>query len=159
MERYTIAESALIPAPPERVYAILADYEVGHPSILPRPPFTSVRVERGGYGAGTEFVIGMRVMGREQFFHGTISEPEPGRVLVETVRENGAMTSFTVEPEGSQSRVTIAVNLPLRPGLGGRIERWMSGRMFHPVLRRELAQLAELAAAGAPSGYPSSTDG
>ncbi len=142
MERYQISESALIPASPERVYAILADYHEGHPSILPKPPFTGVQVERGGVGAGTEFVVSMRVMGRTMDFHGTITEPEPGRVMVEHVRENGAVTTFTVMPEGGQARVTISIDLAGRGGLGGRIERWMSERMFRRILREELGLLA-----------------
>ena len=37
--------SALIQAPPQALYAIIADYEHGHPRILPRPPFVSLAVE------------------------------------------------------------------------------------------------------------------
>lgn len=147
MERYQISESALIPAPPERVYAILADYHEGHPSILPRPYFTGVQVERGGIGAGTEFVVSMRVMGRNMDFHGAITEPEPGRVMVEHVRENGTVTTFTVMPEGEQARVTISMDLAGRGGLAGRVERWMTGRMFHRILREELGLLATVARA------------
>lgn len=149
MERYTIAATALIPAPANRVYDILADYQLAHPSILPRPPFTRLQVVRGGVGAGTEFVIGVRVLGREQLFHGVISEPEPGRVLLETVHENGGLTTFTVDPEGEGARVSIAINLPLRGGLGGWIERWMTERLFRDVLKRELVLLADLAARSA----------
>lgn len=151
MERYQISESALIPAAPERVYAILADYHQGHPSILPKPHFTGLRVERGGVGAGTEFVVGMRVLGRAMDFHGTISEPEPGRVMVEHVRENDAVTTFTVAPEGGQARVTISMDLPSRGGLAGRVERWLTGRMFHRILKEELGLLASVATQGGPA--------
>jgi uncharacterized protein YndB with AHSA1/START domain len=149
MERYTIAADALIPAPAPRVYAILADYHEGHPSILPRPYFERLEVEQGGVGAGTEFVVEMNVLGRRQRFHGSISEPEPGRVIVERVRENGGVTTFTVEPRGERAHVTIAMELPQRGGLAGRVERWITTALFRRVLRRELRQLAAVAAAPA----------
>jgi len=45
MREFIVSESLLIEAPAERVYGILADYIVGHPQILPRPPFESLEVE------------------------------------------------------------------------------------------------------------------
>ncbi len=45
--------SAVIEARPEKVYAILSDYRVSHPAILPKQYFTEVAVEQGGQGAGT----------------------------------------------------------------------------------------------------------
>ena len=53
----------------------------GHPQILPKPPFVSLEVEKGGIGAGTVIRIAMRVLGRLQTFGAVITEPEPGRVL------------------------------------------------------------------------------
>ena len=46
-------ESARIDVAPAIVYGIIADYERGHPSILPPRAFSDMKVERGGYGAGT----------------------------------------------------------------------------------------------------------
>jgi hypothetical protein len=94
---HVISASKTIAAPPQRIYSILADYHEGHPSVLPRQ-FTSMTVEHGGAGAGTIIQFTMRLLGRTQRFRGFVSEPEPGRVLVETYETTGAVTSFIVDP-------------------------------------------------------------
>jgi hypothetical protein len=66
-------------------------------------------------------------------------------VMVERVRENDGLTTFTVEPRGERSQVTIAMELPQRPGLAGRVERWLTTALFRRVLGRELRQLAAVA--------------
>ena len=45
--------SAVVPASPDVVYKIIADYCHGHPGILPREYFRKVEVLEGGTGAGT----------------------------------------------------------------------------------------------------------
>lgn len=40
MSTHKIQVSQVIAAPPAAVYGLLADYTVGHPSILPKPYFT-----------------------------------------------------------------------------------------------------------------------
>lgn len=80
---HVVTASALIPARRERVYNILANYREGHPRILPKQ-FSNLVVEQGGLGAGTVIRFQMSVFGRKQTFRAEISEPEPGRVLVET---------------------------------------------------------------------------
>ncbi len=143
---HQISATALIPAPPQVLYAILADYHDGHARILPRPPFVSLEVERGGNGAGTVIRAHMRVLGQLQSFRSEVSEPDPGRVLVET-NDNGYVTTFTVEPrdEGQQAEVTISTALPGRAGLPGALERWFMTRLLQPVFVRELEQLAAVA--------------
>jgi hypothetical protein len=150
MGTYHAEASAVITAPPEVVYRIIADYGEMHPRILPRPPFTYLEVEQGGVGAGTEVRFGMTVMGREQVFRADIAEPEPGRVLVETTRPDGPATIFTVEPldGGAQSRVTIATEGKVRDGLAGRLERFTTERFLKQVYEKELGLLARLAETG-----------
>ncbi len=138
--------SALIQAPPQALYAIIADYEHGHPRILPKPPFVSLAVEQGGVGAGTIARVGMRVLGRLRMFRAVITEPEPGRVLVET-NDNGYVTTFTVDPRagGQQACVTIATEMAGRAGILGALERWLASRLLRPVYVKELRQLAAVA--------------
>jgi hypothetical protein len=143
---HVVSASALVPAPPSRVYSIIADYRSGHPKILP-PKFSDMVVEQGGVGAGTVVRFKLRVFGRRQAFRAAITEPEPGRVLVETdLDSNGAVTSFTVEPDtgGQKSRVTIATQLLVRGGLLGRIERFLMTRLLRPLYVQELGKLASL---------------
>lgn len=81
MARHRVAASRLILASAQQVYTVLADYHHGHPRILPKPAFVWLTVEQGGLGVGTVINFQMRLMGRLQTFHATITEPEPGRVL------------------------------------------------------------------------------
>jgi hypothetical protein len=144
---HVITATSLVPAPPQRVYSIIADYRDGHPNILPRQ-FSEMTVEEGGVGAGTVIRFKLRVLGRTQTFRAAITEPQPGRVLVETdLDTNGAVTTFTVEPGPSpeQSRVTIMTELPVRSGFLGMLERVLSTRLLHPIYIRELDLLASFA--------------
>lgn len=150
MTAHQFSASALIDAPSQQLYAIIADYQQGHPRILPKPPFVSLAIEQGGVGAGTIIRVHMLVLGQLQMFRSVVSEPEPGRVLVET-NDNGYVTTFTVEPRaaGQQSYVTIATEMTGRAGLLGTLERWFITRLLRPVYVKELEQLAAVAAAQA----------
>ena len=135
--------SATIPALPETIYAVLSDYHVGHPAILPKPYFTALVIEQGGQGAGTVVQVHMTVMGAKRAYRMTVSEPNPGRVLVETDAEAGVVTTFTIEPVGSdQSRVTITTDSRPSPGLGGFLEGWITPPITRRIYSKELAQLA-----------------
>lgn len=151
MPPFEFSGSALIHAPPEQVYAIIADYHDGHTRIIPRPPFVSLEVEEGGTGSGTRIRVGIRVLGKVVHYRAVVSEPDPGRVLVET-NDNGYETSFTVEPraDGQHSHVTIATAMPWRGGIGGALERWLMPRLFRPMFIRELKLLDQVASARSP---------
>ena len=144
MSQYHAIATAVIKAPAERVYSILADYQVGHPAILPKPYFSGLSVEQGGRGAGTVFVTRMQVMGAERSFHMTVTEPQPGRVMVES--DGITTTTFTVEPKGgAQCRVTITTDVRPSPGLQGWIERLFTPPFLRRVYRQELLNLMERA--------------
>jgi hypothetical protein len=140
------SSSRLIPARPEVLYEILADYRSGHPRILPEPPFRSLVVERGGRGAGTLIRVEMKLLGRTRSFRAAISEPEPGRVLVED-NDTGYRTTFSVEPRegGAGALVTISTALPAGGGLRGFFERRVVPRLLRPVYIRELELLEQVA--------------
>jgi hypothetical protein len=124
------------------VYSILADYREGHPHILPRRYFTSLAVEQGGVGEGTVIRFGMRAFGKTRESRATVSEPEPGRVLVETVLgDSGIVTTFVVEPDGRRSRVTISTELNSAAGLRGLFERYATTKFLKRVYATELEQL------------------
>ena len=74
-----VQASEVINARPEDVYALLSDYQVGHPAILPKPYFTGLTVEKGGQGAGTIVITRLKVMGQEFVYRQAITEPEPLR--------------------------------------------------------------------------------
>jgi hypothetical protein len=73
-----------------------------------------------------------------------VTEPEPGRVLVETDLTKGAVTTFTVDSLGGRrSLVTISTELPVRRGVIGAIARAMARRFLRKVYVAELARLDE----------------
>lgn len=137
--------SDIIDARPEEVYAILVDYHEGHhPAILPQPYFTELAIEKGGKGAGTVIRVRMKVFGVERTYHLEVSEPEPGRVLVEADKDAGVTTTFTVEPvnDGRQTRVTIATDLTASPGFTGFMEKIVNPPISRHIYKKELRQLA-----------------
>jgi polyketide cyclase/dehydrase/lipid transport protein len=141
---YTVTASADIDAPADRVYAIIADYRNGHPHILPKQ-FRNLTVEQGGIGAGTIIRFEVRVFGQTQRFRAKVSEPEPGRVLVEENLEPvPSKTTFTVvkSPSGSGTRVTFVTETTSRGGLLGAVERFLSKRVMRKMYAEELSLLA-----------------
>lgn len=147
MAEYTVEASRVIDAPAERVYGIVADYNHGHPSILPPKYFTGLWVEQGGVGAGTIIRFGMKVMGKEYISRAAITEPEPGRVLVETDLEGLLATTFTADPvDAGRTRMTFSTRGRTRSGgFMGAIEKWFTLRFLPRVYADELALLAKVA--------------
>src|SRR5438067_1767432 len=116
--KHVITATAVVPAQPSRVYAVIADYHNGHPHILPKQ-FSEMVVEKGGVGRGTIIRFQMSVFGRKQTFRAAISEPEPGRVLAETdLDNNGAVTTFVVDPDPGSTTKVVTAPLLSRSGLG-----------------------------------------
>lgn len=147
MTPFTITTSKEIVASAADIYALIADYRQGHPKFLPEPYFASLEVETGGIGAGTIISFDMNVMGKVQSFRAEISEPEPGRVLVETDLNTGAPTTFTVDAlDAETSRVTISTVLQTRKGLAGKLEGWFTKRYLQPIYEEELKLLEEVVA-------------
>ncbi len=146
-ERYVISASAVVPARQERVYSLIANYNDGHPRILPKQ-FSNLTVEQGGVGAGTVIRFQMSVLGKKQTLRAAITEPEPGRVLVETYLDGkDTVTTFTVNPgtAPADSHVTISTELPVRSGFLGALERKLSALLLRPIYSKELQNLARVA--------------
>ena len=143
---YTVTASATVEASANVVYSVLADYQDGHPHILPQKYFTSLTVERGGVGDGTVIRFGMRAFGKTRESRAAVTEPEPGRVLVETVLDgDDIVTTFVVEPEEGRSRVTITTELRSAGGLLGALERFVTRNFLKRVYAAELEQLNDFA--------------
>lgn len=138
-------ESAVIDAPPAEVYAIFVDYQNTHPKILPQPYFGDLIVEQGGKGAGTVFRTSVSVMGTTTNYHMMVTEPQPGRVLVETDAKQGVTTTFTVEPVegGKRSRVTIATDWTPRPGVMGWLEKLSTPGIMRKIYSAQLKLVQE----------------
>ena len=75
-----------------------------------------------------------------------VTEPEPGRVLVESDVASDLVTTFIVEPSDGErdSRVTISTRWT-RGGVRGFVERILAPRILQPVYRQELRNVEQLA--------------
>lgn len=139
--------SNVIDASPQAVYEILADYESakGHRAILPAKYFGEMIVEEGGRGAGTVIQVETKALGVSRTLQMEVSEPDPGRVLVERTLDGSTVTSFIVEPldGGRASRVTIATDFRPAPGVAGWVEKRLNPMVMRRIYREELQQLAE----------------
>ena len=155
MPRIHAEAAAVLDAPPGAVYAILADYRHGHPAILPRKHFSNLVVERGGTGDGTIIRFEITLGGTTRSTRAAITEPEPGRMLLETDLDTGAVTRFTVDPVSgpappggaARSRVTITT-VWSTPGLRGSIERVLAPRLLQKVYAEELRNLGSAVQGG-----------
>ena len=146
MSNYHTEASDIINAPPEQVYAIVADYHEGHPAILPARYFTGLTVTEGGQGEGTVVTVAMNVFGVKTLFNLVVSEPEPGRLLVEQDEAAGVVTTFTFDPidGGERTRLTISTDARASSGLKGLIERAVNPVVTRKIYREELQQLARV---------------
>ncbi len=146
MGTYRAEAKTIIEAPAAAIYALLADYQEGHPAILPERYFKDLYIKSGGQGAGTELVVTMRVLGTTSVYHMVVSEPEPGHILQEEDQEAGVVTTFTVDPfDGdASSQVTITTVAQTKPGLAGQVEAWITRLIARHIYRVELAQLAQV---------------
>jgi hypothetical protein len=143
---FTVEAAAQVEAPADVVYALIADYRKGHPHILPRKYFEWLEVEQGGRGAGTVIRFQMRVLGQSRVLRAVVTEPDPGRVLVETdTGGDGPVTTFTVEPTGGGAHVNIHTELTAAGGPLGVLERFVLKRILRRVFRCELEQLGRVA--------------
>ena len=129
------------------VYSIIADYNNAHPKILPKPPFISLKVERGGIGAGTEMLVQIKMFGKVQTYRAVVTEPAPGKTLVETT-DTGYITTFSVQSEnnGNSCLVTFTTELAHYSGLKKKFEFWVTSKLLQPVYKKELEILASEAA-------------
>ncbi len=149
MRQIKVKAEAVLDARPEDVYATIADYRKGHPSILPKESLYDLQVEEGGYGAGTVMRFKARVLGVEQSFHQLVSEPEPGRILVEQDIDSvqNVTTTFKVIPveQGQKSHVEISTTMNISPDLKGFVERVVVTMFNPPIYRKELKLLEAVA--------------
>ena len=145
---HTQAE-AVLNARPEAIYDAIADYKHGHPNIIPPERFSDLLVEEGGYGEGTIIRFKVKTFGAVLNMYQRVSEPEPGRVVVEQDIDSprNAITTFTVIPmeNKQQARVIIATVMNLSPGLTGVVERLLIPRLNQSTYRKEFQLLEAFA--------------
>lgn len=143
MQHMLVTQSAIINAPRETVYAVIADYEVGHQAILPKPYFKRMTVLEGGQGAGTEIEVDMEVFGVEASYHQRVSEPELGHVIVERDINTGLASTFYLKSMNAdtQTEVKIVAEIALSGGIRSLMERLFNPLIIGHILKKELQNL------------------
>jgi Polyketide cyclase / dehydrase and lipid transport len=133
----------VINAPADVVYRCLADYTHHHrPGGFLPPAFSNQEVLSGGVGDGTVIRLNVSLGGRTTILTARISEPEPGRMLVEDGER--VQTTFTVQPEADKSRVRFDTVLKAG-GLEGLMNKFLAARLLRPVYTDELERLERYA--------------
>ena len=140
----TVEATSTIDAPAEEVYAVLADYQVAHPAILPNA-FTGITVRKGGQGAGSDVAVETTVFGQRREYYLVVSEERDshGVSLIETDQYTGLSTTFRIEPlnrlASGKSQVTISSEL----AVAGFVEEMMMRNFAKRLFKQELNLLAE----------------
>jgi uncharacterized protein YndB with AHSA1/START domain len=147
MAAYHFAAERVLDAPAATVYHCLSDYTEHHrhlPEGFLPPAFTRLDVLRGGVGAGTLIRFTTRVGSRSMTRTQEVSEPEPGRVLVEW--GDGEGSTFTLEPRGDRTLLRIETTLQTS-GLEGLLMHIFGARIMRPLYQDEMRRLEAYAQA------------
>ena len=139
MAKVKASAERTIDAPAEQVYGYLADMHQ-HSRFLP-PAFSDFKVEEGGVGAGTVTSFAVTAGGRTRNYRMRITEPEPGRTLVESDANSSLVNTFNVEPQGDKSLVRISTSWDGAGGIGGFFERTFAPRALQRMYLDELERL------------------
>lgn len=139
MAKVTASAERAIDAPAAEVYGYLADMHA-HQRFLP-PAYSDFKIEEGGVGTGTVTRFTITAGGRTREYHMRVTEPEPGRTLVETDTGSSLVTTFTVDPRGEKSLVTITTSWDGAGGIGGFFERTFAPRALRRLHLDELERL------------------
>src|SRR5687767_5892403 len=116
MAKLDVESSSVIDASPEQVYELISDYQTGHQRILPKKYFPEMTVESGGKGAGTVIRVKSKMGGQERNMRMEVSEPEPGRVIVEKDTASDMTTTFTITPHGGGEKSNVSIRTEWTPG-------------------------------------------
>jgi len=146
-----VSAEGRVEAPAETVFGYLADMRGHRPAFLP-PAFSGFLVESGGVGAGTITRFTVNAGGHRRTYRMRVTEPEPGRVLVESDTNSSLVTTTTVTPDGSASRVRISTTWDGAAGAGGFFERLFAPRVMQGIYADALDRLNAYARDQAATG-------
>ena len=139
MAKVQASAERTVDAPADEVYGYLADMH-RHPHFLP-PAFSGFQVVEGGVGAGTVTTFAVTAGGRTRNYRMNVTEPVPGRTLVETDANSSLVTTFNVEPQGGKSLVRIHTSWDGAGGIGGFFEKTFAPGAMRRLYLDELNRL------------------
>ena len=140
MAELSVVAESQIGAPADTVYSYIADLREHHQQFLP-PSFGEIRIEEGGYGAGSIYRVNVTFAGSTRELHMRMDEPTPGRVLTESDLHTPMVTTWTVTPDGANCHVRIATTWTSASGLSGLMERLFAPGVMRKTYRDELSRL------------------
>lgn len=129
-----------VEAPAKDLYTYIADMREHHQRFLP-PSFSEFEVTAGGVGAGTVTRFRVTAGRRSRVYEMEVSEPDPGRVLVESDRGSSLKTTFAVVPDGEATKVSIVTEWDGAGGVGGIFERLFAPKVMKGIYLEELERL------------------
>lgn len=145
-----------VAAPADAVYGYLAGYRAHRPQFLP-DAFSDWTVEEGGTGAGTVAGYTVTAGGRSRPYRVAVSEPQPGRVLMESDTGSSLVTTYTVEPATpGSSRVQVVTTWQGASGVGGFFEKRFAPMALRRIYAEALVKLDLYARQGDGPGQPAS---
>jgi uncharacterized protein YndB with AHSA1/START domain len=139
MAKVEASAQRTIDAPADAVYGYLADMSQ-RPKFL-SPAFSDFQVVEGGVGAGTVTTFSVTAGGRTRSYRMNVTEPAPGRTLVESDANSSLVTTFNVEPQGSKSLVSIHTSWNGAGGIGGFFEKTFAPGAMKKLYLDELDRL------------------
>jgi hypothetical protein len=140
MAEIRVSAEGDVAAPAEQVYGYIANYREHHPRFLP-PAFSNFEVEEGGVGEGTVAKFRLKAGMRDREYRVRVTEPSPGSALAESDLDSSLVTTFTVTPQGSGSRVRIETRWQGAGGIGGFFERTFAPGVLRKLYAEELTNL------------------
>jgi hypothetical protein len=144
MSELRVVQERSITASAKLVYFLLVDFQNHHHRFLP-PQFSGFKVEKGGYGAGTEFSFVSLMGGQARPMRMRVEEKEPGRVLIERDLNSPMVTTTTVTPDGQGCTVRFETVWQSGPGFIGLMERLMAPGLMRRMYADELQRLEQYA--------------
>ena len=150
MAKVQASAERMIDAPAETVYRYLADMS-RHARFLP-PEFSDFQVVEGGVGEGSVTTFAVTAGGRTRNYRMRVTEPAPGRTLLESDANSSLVTTFNVEPKGGKSLVRISTSWDGAGGIGGFFEKTFAPRAMRRIYLDELDRLNTYALAQQSAG-------
>lgn len=144
MSQIVVKKERVVPASPETVYALLADYRVERPKLL-TPNFLDYTVEQGGKGGGTVVSYRLHSANRERLYRMHIDEPVKGEVLTERDSNSSLVTTWTLFPVrgGALTRVRITTEWQGHGGVGGFFEKTFAPMGLRSIYGKMLDALVQ----------------
>ena len=139
MAKVEASAERTIDAPAETVYGYLADMH-RHANFLP-PQFSDFQVVEGGIGEGSVTTFAVTAGGRTRNYRMRVTEPAPGRTLVESDANSSLVTTFSVEAQDDKSLVRIHTSWDGAGGIGGFFEKTFAPKAMQRIYLDELDRL------------------